>query len=75
MVVGKAPGGGDLVVGGGDGGAIPPEVMPDQKPGSVGNQSLSSVGSGGQAGSGTQVGFGNQAPAPKSSGLGEPLGS
>ena len=75
MIVGKAPGGGNLLVGGGDGGAVPPEAMPDQKPGAVGNQSLSSVGSGGQAGSGTQVGFGNQAPPVKSSGLGEPLGS
>lgn len=75
MVVGKAPGGGNLVVGGGDGGAIPPEAMPDQKPGMVGNQSLSSVTSGGQSGSGIQVGFGNHAPTPKSSGLGEPLGS
>ena len=76
MVVGKAPGGGNLVVGSGDGGAISPEAMPDQKPGAVGNQSLSSVTSGGQAaaGGGTQVGFGNQGPAPKSSGLGEPLG-
>lgn len=74
MVVGKAPGGGDLVVGGGDGGAISPEAMLSEKPGAVGNQNLSSVGSG-SAGSGTQVGFGNAAPAPKSSGLGEPLGS
>ncbi|KAL9066775.1 MAG: hypothetical protein Q9161_007364 [Pseudevernia consocians] len=70
MVVGKAPGGGDLVVGGGDGGAIPPEAMPADKPGTVGNQSMG-------AGSGTQVGFGNKiAPmTEKSSSLGEPLGS
>lgn len=51
-----------------------PEAMLSEKPGAVGNQNLSSVGSG-SAGSGTQVGFGNAAPAPKSSGLGEPLGS
>ena len=70
MVVGKAPGGGDLVVGGGDGGAIPPEAMPADKPGTVGNQSVG-------AGFGTQVGFGNKtAPTTeKSSSLGEPLGS
>ncbi|KAK4697409.1 spartin, partial [Lecanoromycetidae sp. Uapishka_2] len=74
MVVGKAPGGGDLVVGSGDGGAVPPEVMPSEKSGMVGNQGLASIGSG-QAGSGQQVGFANSAPAPKSSGLGEPLGS
>ena len=67
MVVGKAPGGGDLVVGGGDGGAIPPEAMPPNKPG-VSNSDLG-------VGSGQQVGFGNAAPrGPKSSGLGEPLG-
>lgn len=70
MVVGKAPGGGNLVVGGGDGGAIPPEAMPAENPG-VANDTM---GSG--AGSGRQVGFGNQAPlSEKSSGLGEPLGS
>ena len=70
MVVGKAPGGGDLIVGGGDGGAIPPEVMPAHKPGTVGNQDYG-------VGSGTQVGFGNKtAPTTeKSSSLGEPLGS
>ena len=70
MVVGKAPGGGDLVVGGGDGGAIPPEAMPADKPGTVGNQGI-------DAGSGTQVGFGNKTVpvAEKSSSLGEPLGS
>ena len=70
MVVGKAPGGGDLVVGGGDGGAIPPEAMPADKPGTVGNESMG-------AGSGTQVGFGNKAApmAEKSSSLGEPMGS
>ena len=68
MVVGKVPGKGDLVVGSGDGGAIPPEAMPENKPG-VSNNNLG-------AGSGLQVGFGNQAPtAAKSSGLGEPLGS
>lgn len=71
MVVGKAPGGGDLVVGGGDGGAIPPEAMSADKVGTVGNQSYFG------AGSGTQVGFGNKtAPMPeKSSSLGEPMGS
>ena len=68
MVVGKAPGGGNLVVGGGDGGAIPPEVMPADKPG-VSNNSLG-------GGSGQQIGFGNAVPRDeKSGGLGEPLGS
>lgn len=71
--MGRAPGGGHLVVGGGDGGAIPPEVMPDNK--GVGNEAIGSSSSG-VAASGKQVGFGSQAPvAEKSSGLGEPLGS
>ena len=70
MVVGKAPGGGNLVVGSGDGGAIPPSVMPAEKPG-VSNDSMG-AGSGGQVGFGT---FGNAAPQGKSGGLGEPLGS
>ena len=68
MVVGKAPGGGDLVVGGGDGGAIPPEAMPANKAG-VSNSDLG-------AGSGQQVGYGNAAlGGPKAGGVGEPLGS
>ncbi|KAG8533843.1 uncharacterized protein KY384_001584 [Bacidia gigantensis] len=72
MVVGKAPGGGNLVVGGGDGGAIPPEAMPDDKPG-VANNDLG-------AGTGQQVGYGPNAGFPesksaKSGELGEPLGS
>ncbi len=68
MVVGKAPGGGNLIVGGGNGGAIPPEAMPQDKPG-VSNDSMGS-------GSGKQVGFGNAAPTQeKSSGLGESMGS
>ena len=70
MVVGRAPGGGDLVVGGADGGAIPPEAMPREKPG------VANVSMGSGAASGTQVGFGNAAPLnEKSGGLGEPLGS
>ena len=69
MVVGKAPGGGNLVVGGGDGGAIPPEAMPDDRPDLVSNSDF------GQ-GTGHQVGYGRSGlPDKKSSGLGEPLGS
>ena len=69
MVVGKAPGGGNLVVGSGDGGAIPPEAMPSDKPG-VSNDSLG-------MGSGVQVGYGahEYPPDKKVSGVGEPLGS
>ena len=68
MVVGKAPNGNNLVVGGGDGGYIPPEAMPDNKPG-VSNDGIG-------AGTGQQVGYGNAGPqTTKLSGVGEPLGS
>lgn len=43
MVVGKAPGGGNLIVGDGNGGTIPPEVISDPKAG-VSNQKLSGMG-------------------------------
>ncbi|KAI4188562.1 MAG: hypothetical protein LQ348_003908 [Seirophora lacunosa] len=75
MVIGKAPGGGDLVVGGGDGGAVPPEAMPEKNDrDSVGTYSLTGAGS--QVGSGAgQIGFGNAAPATMAGGLGEPMGT
>ena len=66
MVVGKAPDGNNLVVGGGDGGAIPPEAMPANKPG-VSNDGIG-------AGTGQQVGYGPAGSTKKSGGLGEPLG-
>lgn len=74
-MIGKAPGGGDLVVGGGDGGAVPPEAMPERSgKDSVGTQSLTGAGS--QVGSGVgQIGFGNAAPPTMSGGLGEPMGT
>lgn len=60
------------MVGGGDGGAIPPEVMPDNQ--GVANEAMGSSAAGMTA-SGKQVGIGSQGPVPeKSSGLGEPLG-
>ena len=69
MVVGKAPDGNNLVVGGGDGGAVPPEAMPANKPG-VSNDSMG-------AATGQQVGFGRAGlgDTKTSSGVGEPLGS
>ena len=79
MVVGKMPSGGDLVVGGGDGGVIPPEVtqVHDGK-GAVGNEipgtsqpALSQPGTG-QIGFGN---FGNSAPPAYGSGIGESLGA
>ncbi|KAL8761098.1 MAG: hypothetical protein Q9184_002749 [Pyrenodesmia sp. 2 TL-2023] len=75
MVIGKAPGGGDLVVGGGDGGAIPLEAMPDKNSkDSVGTQSLTGSGNPLAPGVG-QIGFGNAAPTTMSGGLGEPMGT
>ena len=73
MVVGSI-GKGDIMVGGGDGGQIPPESFPRDKktPGLVENSMLS----GGQQPQVGHVGFGNAAPPPSyDSGLGEPLGS
>ncbi|KAL9000195.1 MAG: hypothetical protein Q9169_001097 [Polycauliona sp. 2 TL-2023] len=75
MVIGKAPGGGNLVVGAGDGGAIPPEAMPEKNANhSIGAQSLTGVESQVAPGVG-QIGFGNAAPATMSGGLGEPMGA
>lgn len=68
MIVGKAPGGGNLIVGGGNGGAIPTELLQDPKAG-VGTQSLAGMG-GTESG---PVGFGNAVPQAYSSGVGEPI--
>ena len=77
MVVGKMPGGGDLVVGGGDGGTVPPEVISQKDPkGTVANEDLPGTGlpEGSAPGVGV-VGFGNAAPPTYGSTVGEPLGS
>ena len=74
MVVGKVPGGGNLVVGGGDGGSIPPEAIQQQDSG-VGNSALSGGPPGVRTPGEGQVGFGNSTAPAYSSGLGEPLGS
>ncbi|KAL8972448.1 MAG: hypothetical protein Q9183_000552 [Haloplaca sp. 2 TL-2023] len=74
MVIGKAPGGGDLVVGAGDGGAVPPEAMPERSNQSnAGTQDLTGVDSQVAPGVG-QIGFGSSAPAVGPGGLGEPMG-
>ena len=75
MVVGKMPGGGDLVVGSGDGGVVPPEMRPQKDPqGSVGNQDLSGPGQPSFGASSTgEIGFGKAAPPLYGSGVGEPL--
>lgn len=77
MVVGKMPGGGELVVGGGDGGTVPPEVIAEKNPkGTVMNEDLPGTGlSGGDAPGVGEVGFGNAAPPTYGSSIGEPLGS
>ncbi|KAL8824476.1 MAG: hypothetical protein Q9191_005036 [Dirinaria sp. TL-2023a] len=69
MIVGKAPGGGNLIVGGGSGGTIPTELLQDPNAG-VGTQSLAGMG-GTESG---PVGFGNAVPQAYSSGVGEPIG-
>ncbi|KAI4270799.1 MAG: hypothetical protein LQ337_006467 [Flavoplaca oasis] len=75
MVIGKAPGGGDLVVGSGDGGAVPPEAMPEKNTQhNVGAQSVTGTDSQVAPGVG-QIGFGNAAPVTMSGGLGEPMGT
>ena len=79
QIVGKVPGGGKLVVGAGDGGVVPPEVLQQQSSQSgVGNPKFSGSGQAGIAAPGVgEIGFGNAA-APASaygSGLGEPLGT
>ncbi|MCJ1473886.1 hypothetical protein MMC13_002541 [Lambiella insularis] len=77
MVVGKMPGGRDLVVGGGDGGQIPPEILPQKdSKGTVANEGLTGTGQVGSSRPGYgEVGYGNADPPSYASGVGEPLGS
>ena len=78
MVVGRTPGGGHVVVGDGDGGQVPPEMMPPpQKQGAgMANQALPGSGQSGPIKPGEgHIGFGNAAPPAQGSGIGEPLGS
>ncbi|KAI9836988.1 MAG: hypothetical protein M1819_000637 [Sarea resinae] len=88
MVIGKVRGGGEIVVGAGDGGAVPASILQGQdqkststtaaeaKNAAVGTQALPGMGQPGVADPGAGVvGFGNAAPPAYDSGLGEPLGS
>ena len=88
MVVGRMPGGGNLMVGSGDGGQVPPEVAQQmereriQQGGAggtgapVSNQDLPGTGQPGVSRPGYgEVGFGNSAPPAYEGGVGEPLGS
>ena len=67
MVVGKAPGGGDLIIGTGDGGVIPSDAIPKQNAPKVQNDKLPGMN---QASVG-EMGYGNSASY--GGGLGEPL--
>lgn len=72
MVVGKVRGGGQIIVGGGDGGTIPED---DSKKSGVTNDNLGQGQSFGKGSGPGVVGFGNQAPpAYGQGGVGEPLG-
>lgn len=77
QIVGKVSGGGNLVVGAGDGGVVPLEALPQQRSRTpVGNDKLFSEGQAGVGAPGVgQVGFGNAAAPALSSGVGEPLGT
>lgn len=80
--MGKAPSGANLIIGGGDGGYIPPELR-SQDPAvvnaTVGNNNLIGSGQVGPSVPGVgEVGFGNSAPPAASGALGsvgEPLGT
>ena len=73
MVVGKVPGGGDLVVGAGDGGQVPPELMETKEAkGAIANSAYGQEPKPGQG----QVGFGNALPPSYAErNVGEPLGA
>ncbi len=75
QIIGKVPGGGNLVVGAGDGGLVPAEAIQQKRSQTpVGNDKLYGEG---QSGSGPpgfgQVGFGNATLPSQSGGVGEPL--
>ena len=75
MVVGRVKGGGEIVVGGGDGGVIPEQDI-KRMTGGVSNDNLGQGQAGGSAKPGQGVvGFGNAAPPTYSSGVGEPMGT
>ena len=83
MVVGRMPNGGDLVVGDGNGGTVPPEFVREQlmrdekekKGYAIQDMDGPSGRPQGMRPGYEGVGFGNQAPPAYESGVGEPLGS
>ena len=75
MVLGRVKGGGDLVVGGGDGGDLPQGSQDVKGKESGGNQAVPGTGQVGASTPGAgEVGYGNAAPPAYDSGVGEPLG-
>ncbi|HYU75858.1 MAG TPA: senescence-associated domain-containing protein, partial [Ktedonobacteraceae bacterium] len=77
MVVGKMPNGNNLVVGAGDGGVVPNDVVQggDMKK-TTSNQDLPGTGQVGVSTPGVgEAGYGDRAPPSYASGVGEPLGS
>ena len=67
MVVGRAPGGGDLIVGTGDGGIVPADAIPKPADPQVTNDKLPGMNNPSVG----EMGYGNTASY--GSGLGEPL--
>ena len=70
MVVGKVRGGGEVVVGGGDGGQVPPEVDEKLKMEQQASGALPAQGSGGQGSSVNADGYGGVSINPNASGYG-----
>lgn len=68
MVVGRVKGGGEVVVGGGDGGDI--GLLPEKQGGNAVNDNVPVNATAGPSG---QIGFGNAAPPSYHSGVGEPI--
>ncbi|MCJ1433573.1 hypothetical protein MMC27_002936 [Xylographa pallens] len=77
MVVGRMPSGHDLVVGGGDGGEVPPEVYRQKgEKGGIAEEDYTTTGQSGNGRPGYgEFGYGNAAPPSYASGAGAPLGS
>lgn len=76
MVIGRVKGGGDIVVGGGNGSVMTQAPSNQQYAGLGGNQTLPGTGQPGVSTPGYgEVGYGNTAPPAYATGVGEPLGS
>jgi spartin len=75
MVIGRVKGGGQVIVGGGDGGIVTSDPYPADEKKAASDQNLPGTGQAGRSTPGMgEVGFGNAAPPAYGSGVGEPLG-